>query len=119
MLCLKEIRQRQHRTQAEVASFLNIARASYTNLENERRDLDTDTILALADFFNVSIDEIFGRKVETKKEHFSKDEIQLLEWYRSLNSKGRDLVRQTAYTAYASEIYKNDGDASGVAGKVI
>ena len=61
---LKEIRTIQGKTQIEVAKFLNIARASYANIENGKRDPDTQTISALADFFNVSVDYLIGRTNE-------------------------------------------------------
>ena len=61
MLRLKEIRKAKNMTQTDVARFLNIARASYVNIENEKRDPDTQTICALADFFGVSVDYLIGR----------------------------------------------------------
>lgn len=61
MLYLKEIRQRIGKSQQEVADFLKMQRASYANIENNRRDPDTATILALSEYFHCSIDEIFGR----------------------------------------------------------
>lgn len=64
MLKLKEIRLLQGKTQEEVAKFLNIARASYANIENRKRDPDTQTILELADYFNVSVDYLMGRTMQ-------------------------------------------------------
>ena len=46
MLYLKEIRQRIGKSQQEVADFLKMQRASYANIENNKRDPDTATILA-------------------------------------------------------------------------
>lgn len=65
MLRLKEIRTSKHITQTEVAERLNIARASYANIENGKRDPDTQTLMQLADFFSVTIDEICGRDRES------------------------------------------------------
>ena len=66
MLKLKEIRMLQGKTQEEVAKFLNIARASYANIENGKRDPDTQTILELADYFNVSVDYLMGRTMQNQ-----------------------------------------------------
>ena len=61
MLHIKEIRRRCGRSQQEVADYLHLKRASYANIENNKRDPDTPTIFALSEFFNCSIDEIFGK----------------------------------------------------------
>ena len=60
MLYIKEIRQRIGKSQQEVADFLKVQRASYSNIENNKRDPDTATLLALSQYFQVSIDEMFG-----------------------------------------------------------
>lgn len=62
MLRLKEIRTSKGKTQLEIAEYLNIARASYANIENGKRDPDTQTLILLADYFGLTIDEICGRE---------------------------------------------------------
>ena len=105
MLYLKEIRTQKEKTQEEVARFLKITRASYANIENGRRDPDTTTLLALSDFFGVTLDEIFGRS--TEKVQFTAEEMQLIEDYRSLNRDGQDeILDYMAYTV-GKPIYKN------------
>lgn len=112
MLQLKAIRLRQCKTQTEIADYLKIARASYANIENGKRDPDTQTLLALADYFGISIDEIFGRKPAEAQFHVSDDEKRLLSDFRSLNRQGQDFIRQALYTAVQSDIYKNNNDVS-------
>ena len=46
VLNLKQLRNSLGLSQAEVASHLNISRAAYTNIENGKRDPDTQTLLA-------------------------------------------------------------------------
>lgn len=62
MIQCKQIRMRKGLTQAQVAEYLNISRASYTNIENGKRDPDTQTIQQLSDLFNVTVDELLGRQ---------------------------------------------------------
>lgn len=110
MLHLKEIRTRKEKTQAEIARLLKITRASYANIENGRRDPDTTTLLALSDFFGVTLDEIFGRG--TEKVQFTAEEMQLIEDYRSLNREGQEKIREEIYMMAVSGIYKNSNDVS-------
>lgn len=58
---IKAARIAKQYTQAEVADFLNIARTTYTNIENGRSDPDTSTLLKLADFLDCTVDSLLGR----------------------------------------------------------
>lgn len=106
MLYLKEIRLQKGKSQAEVAEFLKITRASYTNIENGKRDPDTATLLALSDYFGVSLDEIFGRG--TQKIHFTAEEIRLVKDFRSLTREGQDEILDYVAYVVGKGIYKNN-----------
>ena len=58
---LAELRKKQGYTQFDVAYRLNIARNTYANWEYGKTDPDADSIMSIADLYNVSIDELFGR----------------------------------------------------------
>lgn len=60
---LKQLRGK--RTQEEVAKALGISRARYSHYENEIREPDHEILLALADFYDVSIDYLIGNASET------------------------------------------------------
>lgn len=61
MLRLKECRETAGMTQQEIAEKLKITRAAYTNIENGKRDPDTNTLNFLATLFDVSTDYLLGR----------------------------------------------------------
>lgn len=61
---LKELRAATNKTQADVASYLGISRASYSHFENDRNEPDNITLSKLADYFNVTTDYLLGRKVK-------------------------------------------------------
>ncbi|MFF1993171.1 helix-turn-helix domain-containing protein [Bacillus mycoides] len=67
---LAELRKKQGYTQFDVAYRLNIARTTYANWEYGKTDPDADSIMSIADLYNVSIDELFGRNapLESKLE---------------------------------------------------
>lgn len=62
---LKSLRENRNYTQAYVADTTGISRVNYNRYENNNREPDGETLKALADFFNVSIDELFGRENHT------------------------------------------------------
>lgn len=59
---LKKLRKDEHLTQQQVADNLNIGRVNYTRYETGAVRPDYETIIALADFYGVTIDELFGRE---------------------------------------------------------
>lgn len=61
MLMLKSARKAKGLTQAEVASKIGISQNGYSQWENETRRIDKDSLLKLADIFDVSIDYLLGR----------------------------------------------------------
>lgn len=59
---LKELRKGENLTQRELADKLGIGRVNYTRYETDAVRPDYETLLLLADFYNVSLDELFERK---------------------------------------------------------
>ncbi|MCL2587555.1 MAG: helix-turn-helix domain-containing protein [Firmicutes bacterium] len=57
---LREIREEGGLFQAQVADALGIARATYSNWEQGRREPGIDGIVALVNFFNVSAGYLIG-----------------------------------------------------------
>ena len=57
----KQLRQERGETQQEVANLLGISRGAYANIENGKRKPDFETIFALADHFEVSVDYLLAR----------------------------------------------------------
>lgn len=59
---LKELRKGVDLTQEELAVELGISRVNYTRYETNKVRPDYETLIMLADFFDVSLDELFERK---------------------------------------------------------
>ena len=76
---LTTLRKEHDKTQDEMARFLGITRPAYTAYETGRRQPDYETLIKLADFFNVPIDWILGRtnnrKMLDSDVHLETDEI--------------------------------------------
>lgn len=58
---LKELRKAEKLTQEQLAEKLKISRVNYTRYETDAVRPDYETLILLADFYNVSLDELFGR----------------------------------------------------------
>ena len=58
---LKELRLNEKLTQQELADKLMISRVNYTRYETDKVRPDYETLIKIADFYDVSLDEIFNR----------------------------------------------------------
>ncbi len=59
---LKQLRLMLNCTQAQMAEFLGITVRGYRNYELGAREPELSVLIKLADHFNVSLDELVGRK---------------------------------------------------------
>lgn len=58
---LKELRKCEGLTQQRIADLLGIGRVNYTRYENDAVRPDYEILIKLADFYDVTLDEIFDR----------------------------------------------------------
>ena len=59
---LKELRKGEKLTQQQLAERLHIGRVNYTRYETNAARPDYETLIKLADFYDISLDEFFERK---------------------------------------------------------
>lgn len=61
---LKKLRKERNISQQDVADYLHITRAAYTNIENGKRETDFNGLSKLAEYFGVTADYLLGRTDE-------------------------------------------------------
>lgn len=68
---IKRLREEKGLNQVELGKVVDVSGQAMGMYENEKRDLNTDTIIKLAEFFNVSIDYLLGKS--DKRDFFNND----------------------------------------------
>ena len=58
---LKDLREDHDKTQREIAALLNMPQSQYWRYECGYRDIPSDILFKLADYYDVSTDYILGR----------------------------------------------------------
>lgn len=58
---IKDLREDSDKTQTEVAAFLGMKQPQYYRYETGLRDIPSDILIKLADYYGVSTDYILGR----------------------------------------------------------
>ena len=66
MYRLKSLRESELLSQKEVAEVIHVTQRTYSYYENEEHDIPTQTLIRMADFYNVSVDYILGRTENPK-----------------------------------------------------
>ena len=57
---LRDLREDSDLTQQAVANFLNIKQSTYSQYENEKRQIPIEALIKLAKYYKVSTDYILG-----------------------------------------------------------
>lgn len=66
---LKSLREEKNILQSQLANELNISQSQYSKYENGIHEPDINTLIILANYFNVSTDYLLGiSKVKTENE---------------------------------------------------
>ena len=64
---IKDLREDKDLKQRQLAEYLNCSQQVYSNYELGQRDIPTDVLIRLADFYNVSIDYLLGQTKNPKR----------------------------------------------------
>jgi len=79
---LKTLRKKMNLKQSDIARSLKISDKTYGNYENSVTDPNITTLIKLADYFHVSIDELVGREFNIQ---INEQEQKLLDLVRQLS----------------------------------
>ena len=98
---LRKLRKEKGITQKELAKLVGLSQQSINKYENTASEPDIKNLIALADFFDTSVDYLVGNseirhKIEEVTEYtMNNAEIKVMENYRGLDNNVRDLFSQT------------------------
>ena len=69
---IKKLRSKQDLTQEQLAEYINVSVSAVSQWESGKTVPDVSTILALANFFNITLDELFDRTSKDKEKDLEK-----------------------------------------------
>ena len=90
-IMLREIRNERGLTQQRIADVLQVSREAYSMYENGKRQINSEALCILADYYSVTTDLLLGRE-EKMPINLTKDEIRVIERYRKLDSRGKNNI---------------------------
>lgn len=89
---LKSLRTQYNMSQQDVSDKLNINRSTYARYETSSTQPDFDTLIKLANLYNVSTDYILGRTTNTNVSDSDNHNINLIKDILTANSKDLALL---------------------------
>lgn len=100
LIKLRDLRKSAGLTQADLASILGVERSTYVKYERGSSDPPTATLIRLANYFHVSLDELLGHAVPTERPQEAAPvsaptdtDTELLRKYHALDERGQQLIQ--------------------------
>ena len=92
---LRELRIEKDLLQSDIAKIINKSDRAVGFYETGERDMSTETLSILADFFDVSIDYLLGKSDIRKSENISADDIDIacFDGLRGLNETNKQVAK--------------------------
>jgi len=106
---LRKLRKANNLTQEQVAAYLNVAKSTISQYENNINEPDLETIIRLADWYDVTLDYMMGRELyplpanpeelaPILRERLTDDELEYLqdslELYRKWKARGMSTKKE-------------------------
>ncbi len=117
MLRLKELREQRRLIQEGLALKLNVSQSTISAYEVGERVPDLETLIAIADFFNVSLDYLAGLsdlKQQIRQSDLSPSELEHIHTYRQLRDTDREKINHTLTVCKAGDKEKRYAELGGL-----
>ena len=92
---LKELRKMNFKTQDDLAKVLNVSHGTYNNYEQEKFEPNIDTLVKLANYYNVSLDYLVGRNYNNEIGYLNENQKNCVTIITQLNEM--NLMKATSY----------------------
>ena len=94
---LKELREQEKISQTQLAKKLNMPLITYTRYENGIREPNIETLIKLADFYNVSLDYLVDRKFKNELGYLNEFDYNFIKSYLNLTQAQKMFIAGTVY----------------------
>ena len=112
---IRDLREDADRTQSDVAEYLGTTAQYYGKYEKGERELPFSRAILLADYYNVSLDYLAGRRGAGERASapdLSEDESKILELFRFLTERNKGKAELFLEQLAKSQTDRSDGNHS-------
>lgn len=93
---LISLREKNNKTQRKVANDLDINFSTYNNYETNKATPPLETLIKIADYYNVTLDYLVARPYSNEFGYLSDDEKEIVSAYREMNSENKQKYKAEA-----------------------
>lgn len=90
---IKHLRLINNLTQEDVAKIVNKARSLVSAWESDDRDITTEDIIKLSDYFDVSMDSLIGKDLSLKNNDTDELDILYNKYKHLLNEDDKETIK--------------------------
>ena len=96
---LYKLRKEKNLTQEQIAKKINTAPNTYANYEKGKTEPNIETLIKLADYFHVSVDELIGHNYQNTidKGLLNDLELNIIDVMQKLNKENQIRLEASAY----------------------
>lgn len=92
------LRKQNNKTQADIAKILNVATNTYCWYEKEKSEPNIETLIKLADYYNVSLDYLVGRNFKKELGYLDEFDYNFIKSYLKLTQAQKMFIAGSVYT---------------------
>lgn len=96
---LRNLREDHDLKQADIAQLLDITKEAYSMYESGKRQIGHESLLKLAEYYQVSLDYLYGR-IANPTIQYTKSELAILDKFRELDARGKENILQMLQYEY-------------------
>ena len=90
---IKFLRQKNNLTQEEISKIVGKSRVLVSQWEADERDITTEDIIKLSDYFNIPMDLLVGKDLRIKENDFDETEILFNKYKEILTEDDKEMIR--------------------------
>lgn len=90
---IRELRRDKGVSQQRIANYLNVSQVAYSKYETGKNEPSNDVLLKLADYFNVSVDFLLGRRIKGYESLIPEDYYEVVKEAQRVGLTASDLLR--------------------------
>ena len=90
---IKYLRQSNHMTQEDIGKIVNKSRVSVSHWEADERDITTEDIIKLSDYFNVPMDALVGTNLALEKNKIDETDVLYNKYKDYISEKDKNIIR--------------------------
>lgn len=90
---IKFLRQKHNLTQEDMGKIVGKSRVLVSQWESDEREITTEDIIKLSDYFNIPMDSLVGKDLRIKENAFDETEILFDKYKQHLSTKDKMIIK--------------------------